>query len=736
MHRFKLSLFLLIFSLTVSAALRTEKYTISFAEDDFSFSTDENGLLWIYPSDPLSSYPETNEPALPLFPVSYAIFAGDAYVSSTTSFSKRLIKTGVTLPQAPLPIPTDGSLYHSTNSDIKYPLISFPENNCLFTGTSEWPNISVAHFLATPFIYDAEEKNLYFIDSIDLSINVDSVKSRLEIDAVDISETEINLIKSIVENPLKLDGLLNDSIESHRGNINPIDYVIITNEDLKESFKPLLNWKKTKGLYSKIITVEEIETYYYGSDIQEKIKRCLYDLYSNNGLKYALLGGDDTVVPIRGCYAKVDSHHEEYSMPTDLYYACFGGCFEWDYNKNNLFGEVSDNISLAQSIYVSRAPLRSRSDVNIFSDKTINYEREPRINMKFLFAGAKLDTTYCKTPSDAEIKGDSLFHKIKSDWKGIRYKFYDTGTSFVGGARYNLTPHNLSYQLSQGYSFVDMITHGGPAWWGLENNTTYNSECAINQNNPVFTIVSTMACLTNAFDQPELNYVCLSEAFMRNPNSGVVAYLGCSREGWFSLSPNLLGTSLTYELNFYKNLFAEDIKEKNWAKIVAFAKSALIPNCRNNAPNRWVQFGLNPIGDPEMPIYTDTPKVFETARFTTKGNCVYIDTHVSGCRICIMSKEDFGESYYKVYEDEQNICIENIPDNCNICITKQGYIPTEYTLRQFQAETINSGNIEANVVIIGAGVNTSEQIGSVNIMGENTVISAGTVIIEDGTFIS
>lgn len=423
------------------------------------------------------------------------------------------------------------------------------------------------------------------------------------------------------------------------------------------------------------------------------------------------------------------------NIPADLYYACYSGSFNWDKNGNGLYGEVNAGISFTPSVYVTRIPVRTNDDVNAFSSKLFSYERSFRKPITILMAGAQLATNNAVYPQEAEAKGDELFNNYINPYRdGSRFKFYDTGTSFTGGAAYDVTTENMISQLSKGYSFVDMITHGRESAWGLENNNTYESENAKSQINSSYTIIATMACNTNAFDVSEAIIPCLSECLIRNPNSGVIAYLGCSRLGFYDRSS--LGTSLNYEAQYYKRLFSKDIENKNWGVIVSAAKLSESQKCFENGSNRWVQFGLNPIGDPEMPIYTDTPKVFETARFTTKGNCVYIDTHVAGCRICIMSKEDFGESYYKVYEDEQNICIENIPDNCNICVTKQGYIPTEYTLRQFQAETINSGNIEANVVIIGAGVNTSEQIGSVNIMGENTVISAGTVIIEDGTFIS
>ncbi len=44
-----------------------------------------------------------------------------------------------------------------------------------------------------------------------------------------------------------------------------IDYVVITSEELKPSFVPLISWKLAKGLKSKIITTEEIDSKYQES---------------------------------------------------------------------------------------------------------------------------------------------------------------------------------------------------------------------------------------------------------------------------------------------------------------------------------------------------------------------------------------------------------------------------------------------------------------------------------------
>ena len=152
-----------------------------------------------------------------------------------------------------------------------------------------------------------------------------------------------DIIKSLVVNSEDV-GSRNISIQSKSTNSTNgnIEYLIITSRALSSYFQQIAQWKKMKGISSKVMAIEDIETNYTGATIPHKIKSCLYDLYKNNGLKYVLLGGDDTIVPKASCCVSAGGYTEK-EMPTDLFFACFGGNFDWDGNKNGIYG---DNSSL------------------------------------------------------------------------------------------------------------------------------------------------------------------------------------------------------------------------------------------------------------------------------------------------------------------------------------------------------------------------------------------------------
>lgn len=735
---------LAVFSFVAKGAVTTESHTISFSESDYTFSYDENGSLVIGAVDGDVSYSSPDEPGLPLRSLSLAISGTRKYESSSLSFSKRLIRSNVTVAPGPVPVTTDGTMEPIPARTVSYGSGIYPSSNCLYTLSSEWSDLSMIHFLTTPFIYDAGARKLYFIDSIQLTVRTVERPSG-ETSVATFADRSV--VSSIVANRDAVSRIpaMRAAASESSSDTDRIDYVVITSEALKPSFIPLVNWKRAKGLKSKIITTEEIDSKYQGASSQLRIKKCLYDLYQNNSLRYVLLGGDDTVIPVQKCFVTVNTYDDESnsivpypgSIPTDIYYACFGGNFEWDSNNNGVYGEESDNIDPATSIYLTRIPLRSRNDVNSYIEKLLQYEQNPKWNNNMLMSGVMLHDRIADGRGDAVAKGETLYDRyISPYWSGELHRFYDTYTDFPGAENYDVTVANFSEQLSKGYSFIDVMTHGGETCWAMEPKYTYyTSNDGSRQSNCASTIISTMACSTNAFDSTD--DPCLSESLIRNPDNGVIAYLGCSREGWYSQGTSGLGTSLQYESHFYKNLFCNELSESNYSVIVAMAKLAMIPFCHHNGSSRWVQFGLNPIGDPEMPIFTTSPKNFDKSVVKELDGELKIDTGVDGCRVCIMSAWDNGDSYYRVWDDISSLRVTDFPSNFSICVTKQNYVPYHYVRGYIQNETLNGyTEMVGGIVKVGSDVTPLKEKGqAVFSKGSFTNISADTIELEPGTII-
>ena len=75
-----------------------------------------------------------------------------------------------------------------------------------------------------------------------------------------------------------------------------------TNQTLAPTYERLAEWKEKKGIRTKILTVEYIDSTDTSEDpMPLKIKRALKEYYHQD-MKYVLLGGGVDVVPSEICF--------------------------------------------------------------------------------------------------------------------------------------------------------------------------------------------------------------------------------------------------------------------------------------------------------------------------------------------------------------------------------------------------------------------------------------------------
>lgn len=696
----------LIVSAITTMANDTKTVKLTFSKQQFSFVKNSAGATEIIMRDGVFGYGEdTSLPGLPLVAVNVRVPNGVDFDGLTEAATKKILFNDVVVATNPVNYPTNyvGEMPQATLPN--YSATSYPSSNVQYVSTSTADGYTVLRFLVCPFKYDTQEKRLYLTNSISFNISLKDSPS-LQSDAdnaygqnlAGIMSTQVMNASEFEEPALEANAI---DLKPGVFRIPQSGYIIITSEALASHFKPLASWKKQKGLNSKIVTIEEIKKLYPDIDTQLAIKTYLKEQYDTQKLRYVLLGGDDTVVPVKYCYYREEEKGGTSVItytPSDLFYACFEGNMAWDGNGNGISGELADKVDFTPSIFITRAPVRTISNVETFVNRILGYEKEPTKNQNtlldnvwgnnILMAGDSITPKWpSTTQSDTDYKSRVLYNKyIAPYWNGTKKMFYDTSTDFPGGADYALSTENFQNELSKGYTFVDYMAHGSVTAWHLEDNWFYNVEEAEQLENSGYSIIVTGSCLTNAFDEMvdwkgDINDPCLSEAFIRNPKSGIVAYYGCSREGWSSWSPSNIGPSLQYEAEFYKKLFSPTPINKNFGEIVAASKLERVALCGYDGSNRYLQLGLNPIGDPEMPVYTTTPKQFANVMttYSKDGKSVAINTGVDSCKICIMSANDDGESYYSVLNNvkETTLSVDQI---YSVCITKQNYIPRTLTL--------------------------------------------------------
>lgn len=682
---------------------QTYTHVISFDESDFNFET-QNSYTTIY-SDSLPFFFEgdTLLPGLPIIRVEIPVGHNQELCDFSEEHLERTILSDVIVAPSPKAVCTSAPSSSSGTVTANYTQTTYPDAFVKHVDTYEKYGQKYIAFNVCPFKYDTRQRNLSLMYRIELIYH-------LNVEA-------------------------NVRSENQRSESDNWQYLIVTNNSLKSAFAPLAAWKTRKGVRGKVITTEEIGGSYNGMDLKQKIKNALKDYYDNHSLKYVLLGGDSTIIPIKRQYCPCDVVTDSvYNyIPTDLFYSCFG-TMDWT-NVSHC------DINYSLDVAISRIPVNSPSDVSSFVNNILEYEMNPDTmswNKSILLSGIKTDTII-NGISDSHNKCELLYaNYITPNWDGNRFRFYDTGTDHPQGADYNVTWYTLQTEYNQGYTFLHMKTHGNSFYWRLEDvngsPNFYFDTLVPFLNNHSYTTITTASCLTNDFSKSD----CLSKAFMVNPNAKAVAYLGHTGEALDYRSFNILGPTEEFIGHFYSNLFSDS--NHRLGNAVEASGIDLRSNISStDSDNKWARtlLGMNLVGDPETPVYINKPKTFSNVSINYRNGLLFINSGTIGCKVCIMSKNDNGSSLYSVIHIPiGNTAIPAMVDECEICITKPGYIPyttslVNKTYIQNQVYT-EDATIISGETYIGRDVTTSTTEGSVLVQsGTLTINSPKKVYIKN-----
>ena len=712
--------------------------SLSYKCDDFVLSYNEDSALIINSNKHIVTYDtDINKPAMPYVSFNLLIDKDKEIESMTFTTIDSCVLRDVLMQANPQIVSTNIQVSPSATARvIEYSDSIYPRKNVELHDTHIMDGYKFVTMSVCPYVYDNSNKELRLITSCDIVLSLKPAAQTRGITSAFTGTAMRDVVKDIIQNPDDLDVLYPSATKSSRiSNAEQIKYVIITCDSLVSSFQPLADWKTMKGLQAKIITTEYIYQNYNEATPQLKIKRCLSDLKVNHGLEYALLGGDDQIVPVQYCWVEAVLNNNyalpcQDFVPVDMFYSNFDNNFKWNENQNDTIGEIADNIDFTPEIFLSRSPVRSSSDANAFVNKVLLYEQNPPIEEwhdSILMVGVNMFSSEDSLGVE-EHKGDKIYDQYinTGQWQGSKVKLYDSYSDIISNSfdRKPL-PSSVQKQLEHGYSFLNIMCHGYYGHWllGVNYDTIYAS--SLINHRP--TLITTSACLTNGFDYSE--GPCLSEAFIRNKNSNITAYVGCSREGFSSYTNDLLGMDLFIAL-FYKDIFSTSTS-KSYGKIFKTAKTQpeILKNLnRTDYFERWHQYCLNAIGDPEMPIYPTVPKTLDSIVVDTMYHGFYT---ISGeyhdpSNISITGKNSDGSDFFlqnSLYDSSApNFTFSDLPNPATFCITRHGYVPFVFTIKDkkiYLQNTIHDGrhHIKSNSFAIGKDVIDNDFNGPVKVIG-------------------
>ncbi len=502
------------------------------------------------------------------------------------------------------------------------------------TGTYVMKGYSILFLTLHPVTYNEEMQQLTYHPSITISIQTKPITT---FNKVRNLEADRQQVSTLIENP----ELLKTYETSQTSTLQEATYLIITNEQLKNSglednFQYLLQSKIDKGLTGRIVTVEEIladpsfsvngtwgdnnpsnpfyqqpitENYQRFDDVQARIRNYIRYAYMELGTQYVLLGGDgDTndhlqnIIPARGLFANESGlplistgltlAEEEDDIPSDVYYACLDGNFNYDMDEH--FGESKDrnNITmideadLLSEVSVGRACVDSELEVAYFVGKTLSYENgeDSPFLKKILFVGE-----YLGFPGISAYGGN-----YKDLVKPYIPSEYYIETLYDRDLPYNWNKQDMIEIINNATPHI--INHDGHSYYGY-NLKMHNSDVESLSNTDCFLLYS-HGCMAGGFDNPT-GYDCIAERLTVETASGAFAAIMNARYGLGSEN-NLNSPSLALDISFFKALFTENIRQIGPAN--HYSKEDNAWQIDENGI-RWVYYETNLFGDPEIAIH-------------------------------------------------------------------------------------------------------------------------------------
>jgi parallel beta-helix repeat protein len=521
-----------------------------------------------------------------------------------------------------------------------------------------------------------------------------------------------------------------------------VEYIIITPQQFKSSFQPLINYK-SNYLNASIICLEDIienntfwvngtygdatnisngnpwiksdnqvETHYeIFNDTAAKIRNFIRYAHSSMKTKYVLLGGDAEFIPYRSFYGYIPDWSAgkvvksiEASIVSDLYYCALNGT--WNADCDEKFGEeeafsIEDEADFSAEVIVGRAPINDQHEVNVFVGKVISYETSEKPK------NVQLHQSYT---NPQHIPDTTKVTDMCQQWIPNNYQIYElyekdgiiTVDQWTNAFS---TPEKLLlFHVGNGYN--DGLYSWYQLSWNGQKRIKFNVLNAGGLSNSFYPIHISISCLTGDFSENE----CVAEELLLTRNGGPSACIANSEVGVISRDD-----AGAYSAEFFEEIFKNIFQGSNQhlGEVMQSAKEKFSSIAPTDRKYRWCFYEINLLGDPETPLFEIREKQSNSA------HTVYVD-------------DDFTPDDPGWNENRFNsiqTAIDSLPDYGTI-IVNDGIYTEHLTINK----SLTIQGIDKTKVFVSNTAYSSQPL--VNLHCHSTTISNLTIIwSEDFTFI-
>lgn len=451
--------------------------------------------------------------------------------------------------------------------------------------------------------------------------------------ALNGSPIPADVLESRIDARGRLKPLINSGSPFHptfRPSVNgsPVEYVIITDDAQAATYQLLADWKTQSGVPAVVRTVSWIKANYpNGVDTQETIRSFIRDAAQKWGTIWVVLGGDTPVIPARYGFTQFFGGEE---IPTDLYFQCLDG--NWNADGDAIFGEgygsavtPGDDCDLYPDVYLSRLPTNNVAEAQVVVNKLLAYQKTPQNGYltKFLAAAEVLfPQTYSNGDSvlfDGADVAETAKAFITPWWTKVC--LYERCPAPQYPTCIKERKSTVIDSINAGFGLVHHVGHGfiNTMAVGEGDQTLTNADADAFTNGLKTFFLYAINCTSAAID-----FSCISERFLLNPNGGSVGCAGSTRFDFPS-------TGWAYQDEFYRLLFQQNYTEVG--RCGDGSKLPFVPLASQDNTHRWTQFTQVLLGDPQMQIWNDGPYTLSVSvptAFTLGGAPVSVTVTRSG----------------------------------------------------------------------------------------------------------
>lgn len=544
--------------------------------------------------------------------------------------------------QNPFPLSLNYSEFLEPDSVIYNSTEQYPEKNLILLKDGIRRGERIVNVIIFPLRYIPKERKVYLLTNL-----------------------EFNMEEFYSEIP---------EFHTKRKEDNKIEEIIITKGEFIHYFEPLKIWKRKKGVNTEIFNLDSIIQNFDGNSKPEKIRNFIKWAYTNLMTDYVLLGGqgdyenNQEILPRMDLFYKSSGiqgiPYDKDTIPSDMYYSNLDG--DWNFDGDNVFGEIEDSVDLYADVYVGRAPCKDTNDVKVFVNKVINYEMNPpdEYIRNLMLPAELLYSNYW---------GDTVNNYISI----ITQNYMNSIRLYQSHGNYY---HDIvKSTIQSGIGFAHYASHGNA--YGTSKINIQDIDALTNDKK--LGLHTGISCLTGAID-----YVtggdCFAEHIVLNPYGGGISAIMNTRYGWGYIPG--LGPSETIDTTIFYNLFKNDVF--NLGKLNSLSKEPYVPVVNiedKNGYYRWCMYELMLFGDPEMPLWTKVPdSIFANFKKVIQYNDTLFEVYVKDrygdqikdARVCLYRE---NEIYDVKRTDESGFTIFKLPNHSNgfmnITITKDNFIP-------------------------------------------------------------